>query len=169
MVTLPPHSSHSSRFTCRFSLFLLSSISPLLFLPIHHPVPPVSFLTSLFLPFTRVTMSPFLFFSEREENVKTDIFAAYCALLSSTRIVTTTSQQQVGGASDTMETADTPLALLSTQVPALVTALSRQVRDKSPKTRLGCFTLLTSLVTVLPGALDDHMGVVLPGLLFSLT
>lgn len=107
--------------------------------------------------------------AEREENVKTDIFAAYCALLSSTRIVTTTSQQQVGGASDTMETADTPLALLSTQVPALVAALSRQVRDKSPKTRLGCFTLLTSLVTVLPGALDDHMGVVLPGLLFSLT
>ena len=27
----------------------------------------------------------------------------------------------------------------------------------------------SSLVTVLPGALDDHMGVVLPGLLFFLT
>ena len=27
---------------------------------------------------------------------------------------------------------------------------------------------LSSLVTVLPGALDDHMGVVLPGLLFFL-
>ena len=46
---------------------------------------------------------------------------------------------------------------------------SRQVRDKSPKTRLDCFTFLTSLVTVLTGALDDHMGVVLPGLFFSLT
>ena len=125
----------------------------------------------LFLPFLCPCPLPSLLpVTEREENVKTDIFAAYCALLSSTRIVTTTSQQQqVGGASDTMETADTPLALLSTQVPAIVAALSRQVKDKSPKTRLGCFALLTSLVTVLPGALDDHMGVVLPGLLFSLT
>ena len=64
---------------------------------------------------------------------------------------------------------ETPDTLLPTQVPALVAALSRQVRDKSPKTQLGCFTLLTSLVTVLPRALDDHMGMVLPGLLFSLT
>ena len=68
-----------------------------------------------------------------------------------------------------METPDTPLALLPTQVPALVAALSRQVRDKIPKTQLDCFTLLTSLVTVLPEALDNHMGVVLLGLLFSLT
>ena len=107
--------------------------------------------------------------TEREENVRTDIFAAHCALLSSTRIVTTTSQQQVGGASDTMETPDTPLTLLPTQVLALMAAVSRQVRDKSPKTQLGCFTLLTSLVIVLPGALDEHMGVLLPKLLFSLT
>lgn len=146
---------------------------------IFFPTPPTTLVLSLysspyrfqlFLPFLCPCPLPSLPIAEREENVKTDIFAAYCALLSSTRIVTTTSQQQqVGGASDTMETADTPLALLSTQVPAIVAALSRQVKDKSPKTRLGCFALLTSLVTVLPGALDDHMGVVLPGLLFSLT
>ena len=80
-----------------------------------------------------------------------------------------TSQQQVGRALETMETAGTPLTLLPTQVPTLVATFSHQVRDKSPKTRLGCFTRLTSLVTVLSEALDDHMGVVLPELLFSLT
>ena len=58
---------------------------------------------------------------------------------------------------------------LSTQVPALVAALSRQVRDKSPNTQLGCFTLLTSLVTVLRGAFDDHMGVVLTTVLFDVS
>ena len=72
-----------------------------------------------------------------------DIFCSHCALLSSTRIVTTTCKQQVDGALDTMETSDMPFALLPTQVLTLVTTLSRQVRDKSPKTQLGCFTLLT--------------------------
>ena len=55
----PPHSSH---FTCSFSLFS-SSVSPLLFFSSAILYPPVSFLTSLFLPFTHVTVSPFLFFS----------------------------------------------------------------------------------------------------------
>ena len=83
--------------------------------------------------------------------------------------VVTTISKQVGRALETMKTAGMTLSLLPTQVPALVAALSRQVRDKSSKTRLDCFTLLTSLVTVPPGALDDHMGVVLPVLLISLT
>ena len=54
-----------------------------------------------------------------------------------------------------------PLVILTHPGTRPMTALSRQVRDKSPKTQLGCFTLLTSLVTVLPGALDDHMEIVL--------
>ena len=106
------------------------------------------------------------FVVEREENVKTDIFAAYCALLSSTKIVVTTQQS---GAVDAMETADNPLSLLATQVPSIVKALSKQMKERSLRTRQGCFTLFTSLVTILPGALDSHMDVIIPGVLFSLT
>ena len=57
-----------------------------------------------------------------------------------------------------------PLALLPPPpppVPTLMADLSRQMRDKIPKTRLGCVTLLTTLVTVLPWAVNDHMGIVL--------
>ena len=61
-----------------------------------------------------------------------------------------------------------PLTLLHTQIPALVKALHKQLKDKSVKTRQGCFSLLTSLVTVLPGALDDHIGAIVPGILYSL-
>ena len=57
-----------------------------------------------------------------------------------------------------METPDTPLTLLPTQVLALMAAVSRQVRDKSPKTWLDCFTLLTSLVIVLPRGFERPHG-----------
>lgn len=61
-----------------------------------------------------------------------------------------------------------PLALLHSQVPGIVKALHKQLKDKSVKTRQGCFSLLTALVTVLPGALDDHIGAIVPGILYSL-
>ena len=65
------------------------------------------------------TLAPFpsLPLSEQEETVKTDIFAAYCTLLSSTQIVTSTSQQQKGGAS---EMVDTPLIFLPAQTPTIL-------------------------------------------------
>ena len=47
-------------------------------------------------------------------------------------------------------------------------ALHRQLKDKSVKTRQGCFSLLTALVTVLPGALDEHVGAIVPGMLYCL-
>jgi cullin-associated NEDD8-dissociated protein 1 len=105
-------------------------------------------------------------FKEREENVKTDIFAAYCSLLSTTKIVVATQQS---GVPDSMETADNPLGLLATQVPGIVKALSKQLKERSLRTRQGCFALFTSLVSILPGALDTHMEVIIPGVLFSLT
>ncbi len=60
------------------------------------------------------------------------------------------------------------MALLHAQIPEIVRALHKQLKDKSVKTRQGCFGLLTALVTVLPGALDNHIGVVVPGILYSL-
>ncbi len=61
-----------------------------------------------------------------------------------------------------------PSALLGTQVDAIVRALHKQLRDKSVKTRQGCFSLLTALMTVLPGALGNHVGALVPGILYCL-
>ena len=106
--------------------------------------------------------------AEREENVKADIFAAYRALLNITWSKPRTSQQQPAGEPEAMEVSDTPVTLLSGQIQAIVKALHRQLKDKSVKTRQGCFSLLTALVTVLPGALDEHVGAIVPGILFCL-
>jgi hypothetical protein len=42
------------------------------------------------------------------------------------------------------------------------------MRDRSVKTRQGCFTLLSQLVSVFPGCLGVHIPAILPGILFSL-
>lgn len=114
------------------------------------------------------TVSPVLIsrFKEREENVKADIFAAYGALLKCTKPKAT---QKLQLESDAMETEENPLVYLKNQTPLIVKALHRQLKDKSVKTRQGCFSLLTALVTVLPGALDGHIGAIVPGILYSLS
>ena len=54
------------------------------------------------------------------------------------------------------------------QVPAIVKALHRQMKDRSVKTRRGCFNLLAEIVHVAPGALANHVQVILPGIQYSL-
>ena len=54
------------------------------------------------------------------------------------------------------------------QVGNIVKALHRQMKEKSIKTRQGCFALLTELILVLPGALAAHMNLLVPGVQFSL-
>ena len=61
-----------------------------------------------------------------------------------------------------------PVAQLQGQVPYIVKALHRQLKEKSVKTRQGCFNVLTELVQVLPGALSEHMNIIVPGIQFSL-
>lgn len=107
------------------------------------------------------TLSPALIsrFKEREENVKVDIFQAYIALVRQTR----------GNFNESgIEDARNPIFLLQEQVPNIVRALHRQLREKSIKTRQGCFSLLTELINVLPGCLRDHTESVFPGILYSL-
>ncbi|XP_065897890.1 cullin-associated NEDD8-dissociated protein 1-like [Dysidea avara] len=104
-------------------------------------------------------------FKEREENVKADIFAAYQALLHRTKL---SFVEQSLDPSD-METTASPQALLLAQTPTIVKALHKQLKDKSTKTRQGCFVLLTDLVSVAPGALANHCGAIIPGTLVSLT
>ncbi|KAK3749091.1 hypothetical protein RRG08_034063 [Elysia crispata] len=115
------------------------------------------------LPEFYKTVSPALIarFKEREENVKSDIFHAYIALLKQTRPVV------VAGV-DSMEEEEGPLNMLKSQVTDIVRAIHRQLREKSIKTRQGCFSLLTELVLVLPGALDQHLTSIMPGIQYSL-
>ncbi|MEJ1277244.1 cullin associated and neddylation disassociated 1 [Cricetulus griseus] len=53
-------------------------------------------------------------------------------------------------------------------VPNIVKALHKQMKEKSVKTRQCCFNMLTELVNVLPGALTQHIPVLVPGIIFSL-
>ncbi|KAL8584365.1 Cullin-associated NEDD8-dissociated protein 1 [Nucella lapillus] len=109
------------------------------------------------------TVSPALIarFKERDENVKSDIFNAYLSLLRQTRPVAKSS-------SDCMETEKGPVLMLQSQIGDIVKAIHKQLREKSIKTRQGCFSLLTELVLVLPGALSNHFGVLVPGIQYSL-
>ncbi|PFX22174.1 Cullin-associated NEDD8-dissociated protein 1 [Stylophora pistillata] len=102
-------------------------------------------------------------FKEREENVKADIFAAYITLLRQTRPVASQTLD-----ADAMEDDSGPVNLLTTQIPSIVRALHKQLKEKSVKTRQGCFHLLLELVAVLPGALSDHISAIVPGIQFSL-
>ena len=67
-----------------------------------------------------------------------------------------------------MEVSEGPASQLQSQVPALVKAVHRQMKEKSVKTRQGCFNLLTELVIVLPGSLSDHIAALIPGIQYSL-
>ncbi|XP_009078056.1 PREDICTED: cullin-associated NEDD8-dissociated protein 2 isoform X2 [Acanthisitta chloris] len=111
------------------------------------------------------TLSPVLIsrFKEREENVKADIFSAYISLLKQT--LPTQSWLQV---SDASGKDDVPLTMLQNQVPNIVKALHKQLKEKSIKSRQGCFSLLTELANVLPGCLADHIPALIPGIVFSL-
>jgi len=49
------------------------------------------------------------------------------------------------------------------QVPSIVKALHKQLKEKSIKSRQGCFSLLTELANILPGCLADHIPALVPG------
>ncbi|NXS43385.1 CAND1 protein, partial [Balaeniceps rex] len=111
------------------------------------------------------TLSPVLIsrFKEREENVKADIFSTYISLLKQTLPI-----QSWLHASDASGKDDVPLTMLQNQVPNIVKALHKQLKEKSIKSRQGCFSLLTELANVLPGCLADHIPALVPGIVFSL-
>ncbi|MGH0138411.1 UNVERIFIED_CONTAM: hypothetical protein FKN15_045065 [Acipenser sinensis] len=113
------------------------------------------------LPEFYKTVSPALIgrFKEREENVKADVFHAYLSLLKQTR-----PAQSWLCDPDAMEQGETPLTMLQSQVPNIVKALHKQMKEKSVKTRQCCFNMLTELVNVLPGALTQHIPVLVPGM-----
>uniref|UniRef100_A0A8C9U0K0 Cullin-associated and neddylation-dissociated 2 (putative) n=1 Tax=Scleropages formosus TaxID=113540 RepID=A0A8C9U0K0_SCLFO len=103
-------------------------------------------------------------FREREENVRTDIFLAFIALLRQTRAPPGHLAPTEYGAKE-----DPALSQLKKQVPSIVKALHKQLKEKSIKSRQGCFSLLTELASVAPGALADHIPALIPGIVYSLT
>ncbi|KAM8930073.1 cullin-associated NEDD8-dissociated protein 1-like [Pelodytes ibericus] len=103
-------------------------------------------------------------FKEREENVKADIFSAYIALLRLTR-----SAQSWRQTTEPSGKGDAPFSALQEQVPSVMKCLNKLFRDKSAKSRKGCFAVLTELTGALPGCLAPHIPALIPGLVFSLT
>ncbi|XP_018320590.1 cullin-associated NEDD8-dissociated protein 1 isoform X2 [Agrilus planipennis] len=102
-------------------------------------------------------------FKEREENVKSDIFHAYIALLKQTR-----PSVSLNADPNLMEQEEAPACLLQQQVPLIVKGLQQQMKEKSIKTRQDCFQLLKELCNVLPGALTNHIGDLISGIQYSL-
>ncbi|XP_068838714.1 cullin-associated NEDD8-dissociated protein 2 isoform X3 [Capricornis sumatraensis] len=117
------------------------------------------------LPDFHCALAPALIhrFKEREENVKADVFGAYIVLLRQTR--------PPKGWMEVMEEptqTGSNLQMLRGQVPLVMKALQRQLKDRSVRARQGCFSLLTELAGVLPGSLAEHMPVLVAGIVFSL-
>uniref|UniRef100_A0A4W6DBK3 TATA-binding protein interacting (TIP20) domain-containing protein n=1 Tax=Lates calcarifer TaxID=8187 RepID=A0A4W6DBK3_LATCA len=112
-------------------------------------------------------------FKEREENVRADVFAAFSTLLRQTRVGSSHHGLVVAPGSDPGsgrgEEEEPAVAMLKKQVPLIVKALHRQLKEKSIKSRQGCFCLLTELSHTLPGALEPHIPALIPGIVFSLT
>ncbi|XP_011807733.1 PREDICTED: cullin-associated NEDD8-dissociated protein 2 isoform X2 [Colobus angolensis palliatus] len=117
------------------------------------------------LPDFYCTLAPVLIrrFKEREENVKADVFTAYIVLLRQTR----PPKGWLEAMEEPTQTGSN-LHMLRGQVPLVVKALQRQLKDRSIRARQGCFSLLTELAGVLPGSLAEHMPVLVSGIIFSL-
>ena len=112
------------------------------------------------------SLSPALItrFKEREENVKSDIFHAYIALLK----VTKTTDDGIHDP-DMMQETTGPVAMLQAQVPTIIKAIQPLMREKSVKTRQDCFLLLRELLNALPGAYTNHVDQLMPGINYSLS
>lgn len=102
-------------------------------------------------------------FKEREENVKSDIFHAYVALLRNTK-----SMDNISHDPDSMDQMSGSISLLIDQIPQIIKVIQPLMREKSMKTRQDCFLLLRELLSALPGSLGPYINSIVPGVSFSL-
>ena len=92
-------------------------------------------------------------FREREENVKMDVFATFNDLLAqvgAARAAVDADAMAVDGEDGTAA------GTLQREVPLVVKAVARQLREKSAKTRAAAFHCLRNLAYTLPGCLTEH-------------
>ena len=54
--------------------------------------------------------------------------------------------------------------MLRGEVPRIVKAVSKQLKEKSVKTRVASFNCLKQLVLSAPGCLAEHAGALVPGI-----
>ncbi|KAG7236864.1 hypothetical protein INR49_000168 [Caranx melampygus] len=108
-------------------------------------------------------------FKEREENVRADVFSAFSTLLRQTRPTGHHGPTVAGSEPGSGREEDPAVAMLKKQVPLIVKALHRQLKEKSIKSRQGGFTVLTELSHTVAGGLEQHIPALIPGIVFSLT
>jgi len=101
-------------------------------------------------------------FREREENVKMDVFATFNDLLQQVA-ATRAGEADAPDAMVVDGVGSSNAAMLSAEMPKIVKAAARQLKEKSQKTRIATFNCLRQLVTTLPGCLVDHVASIVPG------
>ncbi|KAF2879367.1 hypothetical protein ILUMI_26814 [Ignelater luminosus] len=118
--------------------------------------------TEMLMEFYQI-LSPALItrFKERDENVKSDIFQTYAALLKQTNLSTR-------HLSASFLEKESPVIMLQEQAPHLIKAICEQMKQNSMKTRRDCFNLLRTLFDVFPEALNLYISDIIPGLLYCL-
>lgn len=94
-------------------------------------------------------------FKEREENVKSDIFQTLVELV-----------KQIGSSSRRYEgvAGPKPIHQLRSDLPSIMKAAVKQLKDKSVKTKQGMFAALQELVAVAPESLGPFVPQVMPGI-----
>ena len=120
------------------------------------------------------SVSPVLIsrFSDREETVRLEVWAAYVTLLSQTSLYggvpqclegdSTVRGKRKRDSEERMDIEETPYTLLRSQVPALSKALLSQLKPPktAPTTMQSGFQLLHALLGVLPGSLSSQVGLI---------
>jgi len=123
-------------------------------------------------------------FLERENTVKNDIFHCFITILQQTKTTYLQQQQQqqqtsnvYSASHDDEDSMDTDavsnrnnyVSPLAEYVPSIVRSLGKIMKDKDTKNREGSLIVLTNLVQIQRNILNDHIDVILPSTLYSLS
>ncbi len=122
-------------------------------------------------------------FLERENTVKGDIFHCFITILQQTKTAYAHQQQQQQRNTDSSSTHDdedsmdtdhlttknTYISPLAEYVPSIVRSLAKIMKDKDTKNREGSLVVLTNLVHVQRNILIDHIDIIVPNTLYSLS
>lgn len=121
-------------------------------------------------------------FLERENTVKGDIFHCFNTILHQTKTASAHHQQQQNQSiyssmhddEDSMDTdgqtnRNTYVSPLAEYVPAIVRALAKIMKDKDTKNREGSLVVLTNLVQIQRNILAEHIDIIVPNTLYSLS